>query len=124
VLISKDEGVIAGLDVAKKVFLMLDDQVVFEKMVEDGQMVKRGDIIAKIKGNTRALLKGERTALNLLQRLSGIATKTRQLADKIKDLPAKLVDTRKTTPGFVYWKSTQSGLVAATTTGFAFPTEF
>jgi len=61
VLISKDEGVIAGLDVAKKVFLMLDDQVVFEKMVEDGQMVKRGDIIAKIKGNTRALLKGERT---------------------------------------------------------------
>jgi len=99
VLISKDEGVIAGLDVAKKVFLMLDDQVVFEKMVEDGQMVKRGDIIAKIKGNTRALLKGERTALNLLQRLSGIATKTRQLADKIKDLPAKLVDTRKTTPG-------------------------
>lgn len=99
VLISKDEGVIAGLDVAKKVFLMLDDQVVFEKMVEDGQTVKRGDIIAKIKGNTRALLKGERTALNLLQRLSGIATKTRQLADKIKDLPAKLVDTRKTTPG-------------------------
>lgn len=99
VLIAKDEGVIAGLDVAKKVFLMLDDQVVFEKMVEDGQTVKRGDIIAKIKGNTRALLKGERTALNLLQRLSGIATKTRQLADKIKDLPAKLVDTRKTTPG-------------------------
>ena len=99
VLISKDEGVIAGLDVATKVFLMLDDQVVFEKMVEDGQTVKRGDIIAKIKGNTRALLKGERTALNLLQRLSGIATKTRQLADKIKDLPAKLVDTRKTTPG-------------------------
>lgn len=99
VLISKDEGVIAGLDVAKKVFLMLDDKVVFEKMVEDGQAVKRGDIIAKIKGNTRALLKGERTALNLLQRLSGIATKTRQLADKIKNLPAKLVDTRKTTPG-------------------------
>ncbi|HOM03062.1 MAG TPA: carboxylating nicotinate-nucleotide diphosphorylase [Acetivibrio sp.] len=99
VLISKDEGVIAGLDVAKKVFLMLDDKIVFEKMVEDGQAVKRGDIIAKIKGNTRALLKGERTALNLLQRLSGIATKTRQLADKIKDLPAKLVDTRKTTPG-------------------------
>ncbi|HHV30677.1 carboxylating nicotinate-nucleotide diphosphorylase [Acetivibrio mesophilus] len=98
-LISKDEGVIAGLDVAKKVFLMLDEKVIFEKKVEDGQIVKRGDIIAKIKGNTIALLKGERTALNLLQRLSGIATKTRYLADKIKDLPAKLVDTRKTTPG-------------------------
>lgn len=98
-LIAKDEGVIAGVDVAKRVFILLDEKIVFEKMVDDGQAVKYGDVIAKIKGNTRALLKGERTALNLLQRLSGIATRTKQLADKIKDLPAKVVDTRKTTPG-------------------------
>lgn len=98
-LIAKDEGVIAGVDVAKRVFILLDEKIVFEKMVHDGQAVKYGDVIAKIKGNTRALLKGERTALNLLQRLSGIATRTKQLADKIKDLPAKVVDTRKTTPG-------------------------
>lgn len=98
-LISKDTGVIAGLDVAKRVFELLDDKVDFKKMIEEGQTVKYGDIIAKLKGNTRALLKGERTALNLLQRLSGIATKTRQLADRIKDLPSKVVDTRKTTPG-------------------------
>jgi len=89
-------------------------------MVEDGQMVKRGDIIAKIKGNTRALLKGERTALNLLQRLSGIATKTRQLADKIKDLPAKLVDTRKTTPGLRVLEKYAVRVGGGYTTGFAF----
>ncbi len=98
-LISKDTGVIAGMDVAKRVFEILDGSVVFEKIVNDGQVAKYGDIIAKIEGNTRALLKGERTALNLLQRMSGIATRTRQMADKIKDTKARLVDTRKTTPG-------------------------
>jgi len=98
-MIAKDSGVIAGLDVAKRVFELLDQEVKFEKHVEDGQWVNKGDIIATIQGKTRALLKGERTALNLLQRLSGIATKTRQYADKIKHLKAKVVDTRKTTPG-------------------------
>lgn len=99
VLIAKDEGVIAGLDVAKRVFMLLDDTIVFEKHVEEGQRVKYGDTIATIKGNTRAILKAERTALNLLQRLSGIATATRKLVDRIEGLPAKVVDTRKTTPG-------------------------
>lgn len=98
-MMAKDTGVIAGLDVAKRVFEYLDDSVVFEKMVEDGQIVKYGDVIAKIEGNTRALLKGERTALNLLQRMSGIATKTKKIADIIKGTKARLVDTRKTTPG-------------------------
>lgn len=98
-MMAKDTGVIAGLDVAKRVFEYLDDSVVFEKMVEDGQVVKYGDVIAKIEGNTRALLKGERTALNLLQRMSGIATKTKKIADIIKGTKARLVDTRKTTPG-------------------------
>ncbi|NLD47535.1 MAG: carboxylating nicotinate-nucleotide diphosphorylase [Clostridiaceae bacterium] len=98
-MIAKDTGVIAGLDVAKRVFELLDDSTVFEKMVQDGQVVKYGDIIAKIEGNTRALLKGERTALNLLQRMSGIATRTKKLTDIIKNTKARLVDTRKTTPG-------------------------
>lgn len=98
-MIAKDNGVVAGLDVAKRVFELLDEKVVFEKMFQDGQIVKYGDIIAKIKGSTRVLLKGERTALNLLQRMSGIATGTKLLADRIKDTKARLVDTRKTTPG-------------------------
>jgi len=98
-MIAKDSGVIAGLDIAKRVFQLLDQDVKFEKFVEDGQWVNKGDVIATIQGKTRALLKGERTALNILQRLSGIATKTREYADKIKHLKAKVVDTRKTTPG-------------------------
>ncbi|AEV70639.1 carboxylating nicotinate-nucleotide diphosphorylase [Acetivibrio clariflavus] len=98
-MIAKDSGVIAGLDVAKRVFELLDQDVKFDKHTEDGQWVSKGDVIATIHGKTRALLKGERTALNILQRLSGIATITRQYADKIKHLKAKVVDTRKTTPG-------------------------
>lgn len=98
-LIAKERGIIAGLDVAKRVFEILDEKVVFLKRVDDGTLVDRGDVIAEIRGNTRALLKGERTALNLIQRLSGVATKTNELCEKIKDLPAKIVDTRKTTPG-------------------------
>lgn len=99
VLIAKDTGVIAGIDIAKRVFEILDKNVVFEKKIVDGERVKSGDIIAEIKGNTRALLKGERTALNLLQHLSGIATKTMNLCDKIKGTKSKVVDTRKTTLG-------------------------
>ena len=98
-LIAKDTGVIAGIDIAKRVFEIVDKNVVFEKRIEDGHRVKSGDVITQIKGNTRALLKGERTALNLLQRLSGIATKTRELCEKIKDTNSKVVDTRKTTLG-------------------------
>ncbi len=98
-MIAKNSGVIAGLDIAKRVFELLDQNVKFEKHVSEGQWVNKGDVIVTIGGNTRALLKGERTALNILQRLSGIATKTREYADKIKHLKAKVVDTRKTTPG-------------------------
>jgi len=98
-LIAKEKGIVAGLDVARRVFEILDENVEFVKKVEDGMLVQPGDAIAEIKGNTRALLKGERTALNLIQRLSGVATKTNELSEKIKELPAKIVDTRKTTPG-------------------------
>lgn len=98
-LIAKQAGIIAGLDVAERVFKLLESEVRFTRNIEDGAFVKKGDIIARIEGNTRALLKGERTALNLLQRLSGIATKTNDFCERIKGLPAKIVDTRKTTPG-------------------------
>lgn len=101
-LISKQEGIIAGLDVAERVFYLLDSKVTFIRKAADGQFVKKGDIIASIEGNTKVLLKGERTALNFLQRLSGVATKTNILASRIKDLKAKVVDTRKTTPGLRY----------------------
>lgn len=99
VLIAKEDGIIAGLAVAKRVFELLDHKVSFVAKIKDGDFVKKGSLIAELEGNSRALLKGERTALNLLQRLSGVATKTHQFCEKIKDLPAKIVDTRKTTPG-------------------------
>lgn len=98
-LIAKDTGIIAGIDIAKRVFEIMDNKVIFDKTIEDGQKVKNNDVIAHIKGNTRALLKAERTALNLLQRLSGIATETGELCEKIKGMGAKVVDTRKTTLG-------------------------
>jgi len=98
-LIAKEEGVVAGLDIAARVFEILDDKVVFNKLVNDGQKVGKGDIIARIEGKTRALLKGERTALNLLQRLSGIASKTNEVSELVKDLPVSVADTRKTMPG-------------------------
>lgn len=99
VLVSKDEGIIAGLDVAKKVFTTLDDTIQFENMVSDGDNIKIGEIIAEIKGNAMAILKGERTALNLLQHMSGISTSTNKFCEKVQNLDVKIVDTRKTTPG-------------------------
>lgn len=101
-LIAKQAGMIAGLDVSERVFKILDEDVVFKRNLQDGDYVNTGDIIAEIEGNTRALLKGERTALNFLQRLSGIATKTHIFYEKVKDMPVRIVDTRKTTPGLRY----------------------
>jgi len=98
-LIAKENGVIAGLDVAERVFKLLDNGIEFTRHVEDGASVKKGDIIAGVAGSTAVLLKGERTALNFLQRLSGIASKTGEFCEKVKDLPVRIVDTRKTTPG-------------------------
>lgn len=100
--IAKQDMVVAGLDVSERVFKLLDEGIQFTRLVEDGMLVHKGDIIAEIEGSTSAMLKAERTALNFLQRLSGISTKTSQFVDKIKDLPAKIVDTRKTTPGLRY----------------------
>lgn len=97
--LAKQDAVIAGLDVAKLVFETLSADVNFTALVKDGDKVKKGDIIARVSGSTRALLKGERTALNFLQRLSAIATMSNRYAMKVKDLPVKIADTRKTTPG-------------------------
>lgn len=101
-LVAKEDGVLAGIDVAERVFQILGSSTVFNRKKQDGSLLVKGDIIAEIDGNVRELLKGERTALNILQRMSGIATMTKAFADKIKDLPASVVDTRKTTPGLRY----------------------
>lgn len=97
-LICKQDGVIAGLDVFARVFTLLDDGVKVEKFFEDGDKVNNGDLLAVVTGDIRVLLSGERTALNYLQRMSGIATYTRNVADLLKGSKTKLLDTRKTTP--------------------------
>ena len=95
----KEEGIIAGLTIAAKVFKLLDRETIFTPTVAEGQFCSSGTKIAEIEGKIEALLSGERTALNLAMLLSGIATETKRYVDQIADLPAKLVDTRKTTPG-------------------------
>ncbi len=96
---AKENGVVAGLNVAKQTFHLLDENIDFIKLVEDGASVKKGDIIARIKGKTRAILSAERTALNFMQRMSGIATSTSEYAYRVKKYGTRVVDTRKTTPG-------------------------
>jgi nicotinate-nucleotide pyrophosphorylase (carboxylating) len=98
-IVAKQSGVVAGLDVARRVFLQLNDQIVFESHVIDGAWVTRGQVLAVVSGSARALLTGERTALNFLGRMSGIATLTRQFVDAITGTRAMILDTRKTAPG-------------------------
>lgn len=97
-LICKQDGVIAGLDVFKRVFELLDEKTEVIMYFKDGDAVKNGDLLAVVNGDIRVLLSGERTALNYLQRMSGIATYTRSVADLLKGSKTKLLDTRKTTP--------------------------
>jgi nicotinate-nucleotide pyrophosphorylase (carboxylating) len=99
IIVAKEEGVIAGLEIAKMVFHQLDPNLVFESSFKDGNRVLRGEEVATLKGRVRSILSGERTALNFLQRLSGIATLTSRYVEKIKDTEVKILDTRKTTPG-------------------------
>lgn len=95
----KEDGVVAGLAIAARVFKLLEPKVNFVPLVQEGKVCPAGTKIATIEGKQSALLTGERVALNLAMRLSGIATATRTYVEKIDDLPTKLVDTRKTTPG-------------------------
>jgi nicotinate-nucleotide pyrophosphorylase (carboxylating) len=95
----KEDGIAAGLPIAAAVFAEIDAALHFEPKVKDGTSIKKGDILAIVEGSTRSILLGERLALNLMQRLSGIATRTREYVEALEGLPTRLVDTRKTTPG-------------------------
>ena len=97
-LICKEDGIIAGLSVFERVFVLLDQNTKVEFFVEDGNKVTKGLLMGKVYGDIRVLLSGERVALNYLQRMSGIATYTRQIADLLAGSRTKLLDTRKTTP--------------------------
>ena len=98
VIRAKEGGVIAGVLVAKLVFETVDSKISFKIKVREGQKVKKGKVIAEVSGDARSILTGERTALNFLQRLSGIATLTDQFAEKVRPYKVKIFDTRKTTP--------------------------
>ena len=98
-IVAKAEGVIAGLGVARLVFGMLDPQIEFHEVVVDGGRVSEGMTVARVSGNTRALLAAERTALNFLQRMSGIASLTAEYVEAAEGTDARIIDTRKTAPG-------------------------
>src|SRR5690606_12480255 len=95
----KQSGIVAGLPIAEAVFQIVDPSIRFVPKAEDGQPVEIGTVIAEVEGSSRSILTGERLALNLLQRMSGIATRTNQFKAEIEGLPVRIVDTRKTTPG-------------------------
>ena len=97
--IAKASGIVAGLDVALRVFELLDGDIQVTRLMKDGDKCEKGDLIAKFRGNTAALLKGERTALNILQHMSGIATYTNKCVKLVEGTNASICDTRKTLPG-------------------------
>lgn len=97
--IAKAEGIICGIEICRRVFEIVDRGIEFQAFMGDGRRVFSGDVIAAINGNARSILKGERTALNFFQRMSGIATMTDKFVSKTSDLKTKIVDTRKTVPG-------------------------
>ena len=98
-LVAKEDFVLSGIEVVRQVFRLLDAEVAFENLMSDGQQVKSGEVLAWIKGEAAILLQGERVALNLLQRMSGVATQTARFVQAVAGTGAVIVDTRKTTPG-------------------------
>ena len=98
-IIAKGNFVVAGIPFVKEVLSILDTGIRFSVFINDGSKVAKGDVIAEVNGKTRCLLSGERVSLNILQRLSGIATLTNMFVEKVNNLGVKIVDTRKTTPG-------------------------
>ncbi|WP_246009497.1 carboxylating nicotinate-nucleotide diphosphorylase [Brevibacillus fluminis] len=99
ILYAKEAGIIAGLPVAELVFETVDAGLTFKALVKEGERVEKGQAIVEVSGSVQSILSGERLALNLLQRLSGIATRTREFVDVLDGTKARVVDTRKTTPG-------------------------
>lgn len=97
--VAKDDGILCGLDCAMRVFTLLDDTFTFEAYKKDGDKIKKGDVIVEFNGKTRELLKGERTALNIIQHMSGIATATNKAVSLVEGTKASVADTRKTLPG-------------------------
>lgn len=98
-IIAKEVFVLAGVPFVEEVFHIVDERVEIRTFFKEGSPVKKGDILAELTGDTKSLLAGERVALNILQRISGIATLTRDYTEKVAGLPVSIVDTRKTTPG-------------------------
>ncbi|MBU1616413.1 MAG: carboxylating nicotinate-nucleotide diphosphorylase, partial [Candidatus Margulisbacteria bacterium] len=105
---AKEEGIIAGLDIAREVFRQIDRRIRVTSRVREGSRAKKGTVIATLKGPARGILTGERTALNFIQRLSGIATLTGEYRARLKGTKARLLDTRKTIPG---WRSLEKQAV-------------
>ncbi len=103
-LLIKDNGILAGIRVAKEVFKLIDPELNLNIYLEDGQQIKKGDIAFDVKGSSRSILQAERLVLNFMQRMSGIASITKSYVDKIKDLDTEILDTRKTTPGLRYFE--------------------
>ncbi len=97
-LVAKEEGIICGIDIAREVYALVDKSIKFTAMMKDGDRIKKGDIIFRVEGSAIGILTSERTALNYMQRLSGIATSTNKYVELIKGTRTKLLDTRKTTP--------------------------
>lgn len=98
-LLCKQEGVLAGVEIARRVFRRLDPEVRFEQLLEDGARVRPGDVAFYVEGRLHTLLQAERIVLNIMQRMSGVATQTAVYADRLADLRTRVLDTRKTTPG-------------------------
>jgi len=98
-IVAKEKGIIAGLEIARMVFQYFDDQLIWKATVDDGKSVRKDSVIAELTGNYRAILTAERTALNFLQRMSGIATKTNTFVQALQGKSTQILDTRKTIPG-------------------------
>ncbi len=103
-LLVKEDGIIAGVEAAEKIFKIIDKNIKFKKLISDGAKVSKGDVAFTVSGNTRKLLTSERLILNVMQRMSGIATKTNYLQSLCKGTKTKVIDTRKTTPGFRFFE--------------------
>ena len=98
-ILAKESGVIAGVEVAREVFSQIDSNLTFKSLVKDGTWVKYGDVVVQVQGSARSILSGERLALNFMQRMSGIATRTAEIVKILEGTNTKVLDTRKTTPG-------------------------
>lgn len=103
-LLVKEDGIIAGIEAAKEVFKLIDSSIKLKVFLKDGQAVKKGDIAFIVEGKTQKLITAERLVLNIMQRMSGIATKTNHLQELCKGTKTKVIDTRKTTPGFRFFE--------------------